>query len=100
MICKRPYIDNAYILAYTVGMSTQYTIRSIPPKLDKTLRNQASKTGKSLNEVVLESLAKGAGVDIKGKTFKDLDWFAGAMKPDPGFDEAIEWLDSLPKDMG
>ena len=93
-------IDSAYILAYNVGMSsTQYTIRSIPPKLDKTLRNQASKTGKSLNEVVLESLAKGAGVDIKSEAFKDLDWFVGAMKADPGFDEALEWLNSLPKEM-
>jgi hypothetical protein len=78
--------------------NTQYTIRSIPPKLDKSLRSQASKTGKSLNRVVLESLAKGAGVDIKSKTFKDLDWFVGAMKADPGFDKAMNWLESLPKE--
>lgn len=77
----------------------QYTIRSIPPKLDRTLRDRASKTGKSLNEVVLESLAKGAGVDIKKKTFRDLDWFVGALKADQEFDEAIKWLDSLPKDI-
>jgi len=77
----------------------QYTIRSIPPKLDKTLRNRANKTGKSLNEVVLESLAKGAGVDIKKETFRDLDWFVGTMEADPKFDEALEWLDSLPREM-
>ena len=93
-------LDTACNSAYNVGMNNiQYTIRSIPPKLDKILRNQASKSGKSLNEVVLESLAKGAGVDIKDKTFKDLDWFVGAMKADPEFDDAIEWLDSLPKDI-
>jgi hypothetical protein len=78
---------------------TQYTIRSIPPKLDRTLRNQANRTGKSLNEVVIESLARGAGVDIKTQTFQDLDWFVGVMKHDPAFDEALEWLDSLPKEM-
>lgn len=95
-----PRLDNAYISVYTEGMnSVQYTIRSIPPKLDKSLRLQAKKTGKSLNEVALESLAKGAGVDISTQTFHDLDWFVGSMKPDPGFDEALRWLDSLPKEM-
>lgn len=77
----------------------QYTIRSIPQKLDKTLRRRAKTSGKSLNEVVLESLAKGAGVDITTQTFHDLDWFVGAMKHDPDFDEALRWLESLPKEM-
>ena len=77
----------------------QYTIRAIPPKLDKTLRLQAKKTGKSLNEVVIESLAKGAGVDMSTQTFNDLDWFVGSMNNDAGFDEALQWLDSLPKDL-
>jgi len=86
--------------AYNVGMNrTQYTIRSIPHKLDKTLRLQAKRSGRSLNEVVIESLAKGAGVDLSVQTFHDLDWFVGSMKPDSDFDEALQWLDALPKEM-
>jgi hypothetical protein len=92
-------IDSAYKLVYTVGMnSMQYTIRSIPPKLDATLRKQALQSGKSLNEVVLESLAKGAGVDSGTQTFTDLGWFVGSLKTDQEFDKAIAWLDSLPTD--
>jgi hypothetical protein len=79
--------------------SIQYTIRAIPLKLDKTLRLQAKKSGKSLNEVVLESLAKGAGVNMSTQTFHDLDWFVGSMSNDADFDGALQWLDSLPKEM-
>jgi len=79
--------------------NTQYTIRSVPSGLDKSLRLQAKKSGKSLNEVLIESLAKGAGVNIKTKKFNDLDWFIGAMKPDAKSDAALNWLESLPKDM-
>lgn len=77
----------------------RYTIRSIPPKLDRVLRLQAKRTGKSLNEVVLESLAKGAGVNVNAQTFHDLDWFVGSMSPDQDFDDALQWLDSLPKEL-
>jgi hypothetical protein len=78
---------------------TQYTIRSIPPKVDQALRKRAKKTGKSLNEVVLEALAKGTGVTPEA-VFDDLDWFIGGQSLDTkSFDEAEEWLDSLPKDI-
>lgn len=77
----------------------QYTIRAIPIKLDKTLRAQAKQSGKSLNEVVLQSLAKGAGVDMGTSAFHDCDWFAGSLEPDVDFDKALKWLDSLPKEL-
>jgi hypothetical protein len=78
---------------------TQYTIRSIPPKVDQALRSQAKKTGKSLNEIAIEALAKGAGV-TPDSTFNDLDWFIGNKSiDDKSFNDALNWLDSLPKDM-
>lgn len=79
--------------------STQYTIRSIPQKLDATLRDKARKSGKSLNEIVLETLARGTGIGNKTARFHDLDWFMGSRSLDKSFDEAIKWLDSLPKEM-
>lgn len=79
--------------------STQYTIRSIPSQVDQALRRRAKKTGKSLNEVAVEALAKGTGVNPNA-TFNDLDWFIGGRTLDANsFDEATEWLDSLPKDI-
>lgn len=79
--------------------NSQYTIRSVPRNLDVKLRSQAEKTGKSLNQVLLESLAKGAGVNINDSTFSDLDWFVGSSKVDDSSDAALEWLNSLPKDI-
>jgi len=77
----------------------QYTIRAVPAKLDKVLRGRARKTGKSLNQVLIESLARGSGVNIADQKFHDLDWFVGSLQANPGFDEAIDWLNRLPKDM-
>ena len=77
----------------------QYTIRSIPPKLDKSLRKMASLSGKSLNQIVIESMAKGAGVSLQPESFDDLDWFIGGQSLDENFGQAIEWLDSLPRDI-
>ncbi|MHB8264249.1 MAG: FitA-like ribbon-helix-helix domain-containing protein [Acidimicrobiales bacterium] len=78
--------------------SIQYTIRSIPPKVDRALRIRAHKTGKSLNEVAIEALAKGAGI-VPGATFNDLDWFIGNKSLDESFSEAMEWLDNAPMDI-
>lgn len=76
----------------------QYTIRSVPPKLDAVLRSRAKKTGKSLNEVMLDALAKGAGV-APDTNFTDMDWFIGGKKMDASFDDSLDWLDSVPKDI-
>jgi hypothetical protein len=77
----------------------QYTIRSIPSKLDKVLRQRSKATGKSLNEVVIEALKKGAGVNTQETTFDDLDWFIGHKLLSNSFEKDLEWLDSLPKDI-
>jgi plasmid stability protein len=36
----------------------QYTIRNIPPELDRALKARAKKLGKSVNQVALEALAR------------------------------------------
>jgi len=82
--------------------SIQYTIRSIPPRVDQQLRARAKQSGKSLNEAVIEALAKATGLsDANGQhaKFHDLDWFIGSMSLDKSFDEAMEWLERAPKDI-
>lgn len=76
----------------------QYTIRAVPPSVDKALRQQAQKTGRSLNEVVVDTLAKGIGVDTNA-LFDDLDWLIGQRKLGDSFDKAIDWLDSAPQEI-
>lgn len=46
-------------IAYNVCI--QYTIRNVPEALDEALRRAARERGKSLNEVAIEALARGAG---------------------------------------
>ena len=41
----------------------QYTVRGIPADLDKAMRQRARAKGKSLNEVAIEALAEGIGLD-------------------------------------
>jgi hypothetical protein len=70
----------------------QYTIRKVPDRLDEALRRTARERGKSLNEVAIEALARGAGVigelklqracvDIGGTWSRgsSLDWALGAQ---------------------
>ncbi len=61
----------------------QYTIRTVPPKVDQALRARARKTGKSLNAVALEALAKGADVSDRPVVYHDLDWMFGSENPTP-----------------
>jgi citrate lyase gamma subunit len=77
----------------------QYTIRSVPPNIDLALRSRAQKFGKSLNEIILETLAKGTGVHNQLVTFDDLDWFIGKKTLDASFHKEIDWLDSVPKEV-
>lgn len=79
--------------------SVQYTIRSISPKLDLALRARAKKTGKSLNEVVLDTLARGAGISPTDTPLTDMDWFIGKKSLDAATDAALDWLDSAPKEI-
>ena len=77
----------------------QYTIRAVPPKVDQAFRSRAHKTGKSLNEVVLDALTHAAGVQADPAVLTDLDWFIGTRTIDPSFDQALEWLDEAPRDI-
>lgn len=81
-------------IEYNVGMKStqkkQYTVRNLEPELDKALREQSQKTGKSLNEVVLETLKKGVGLGGVPFLFNDLDFLSGSWQPDPECEEAIQ----------
>jgi len=78
----------------------QYTIRSIPPKLDSELRRKATRTGKSLNQVIVDTLSKGIGLSNEDHVHKDLDWFIGsAIDNNKQFDDSLSWLNSLPSNL-
>ncbi|MGB9233018.1 MAG: hypothetical protein WCC04_01290 [Terriglobales bacterium] len=77
----------------------QYTIRDIPDHLDKALRQAARQQGKSLNEVVIETLARGAGITGELGRQRDLADIAGTWRKDPAFDSALAAQDTIDEEM-
>ena len=55
----------------------QYTIRNVPPELDAALRERARQEGRSLNDVVVETLRRDLGLSGERSRKRDLSSFAG-----------------------
>jgi hypothetical protein len=77
----------------------QYTIRNVPNLLDQALRKCARERGKSLNEVTIEALARGAGVSGDRSRQRDLGDIAGTWRKDAAFDRALAEQDAIDKEM-
>lgn len=79
--------------AYTVGMkqkqAEQYTIRNVPKALDQALRRQVKASGRSLNEVLIESLRRGTGIAGEATAHDHLDFLIGHWEDDTATTEAI-----------
>jgi plasmid stability protein len=73
----------------------QYTIRKVPGSLDAALRRRAREQGKSLNEVTIEVLARGAGVSGERTRRRDLRDIVGTWKRDRAFDRAFAAQDTI-----
>ena len=64
----------------------QYTIRGIPPEVDRALRKKAAQLKRSLNQIVVEELTRAT----IGRTRRsDFSGLVGQWTPDPAFDEVI-----------
>lgn len=68
--------------------TTQYTIRRVSPAVDSALRRKARRLHKSLNQVALEALSHGAGLEMTS-CYEDLDGFFGSWVADRAVDKAI-----------
>ena len=90
------------MLRQHVGMAAkarQYTIRNVPPRVDRALRKQAAERGVSLNTLVLQALVVEAGETGEPKVYDDLDDLFGSWVHDPAVDRALAEQRQLdPKD--
>jgi hypothetical protein len=77
----------------------QYTIRNVPDSLDEALRRVARERGKSLNEVAIEALARGAGITQDRSQQRDLGDIAGTWRKDSAFDRALAAQDTVDEEM-
>jgi predicted transcriptional regulator len=73
----------------------QMTLRQIPDKLNRRLREVARQEAKSLNRVALEALEKGLGIAEDAVEYHDMDDLAGTWVADAEFDRVIEELDRV-----
>jgi len=64
----------------------QYTIRGVPPEVDRALRKKAAQLKISLNQLVVDELTRAT---IGGPRKADFSDLVGQWTPDPGFDEVI-----------
>ncbi len=77
--------------------SIQYTLRNIPPEVDRTLRARARKSGRSFNAVVVDSLARAVAAKKDDPFDRFYQASAKLTKQDHhALDEALLWHDSLP----
>ncbi len=80
-------------------IANQFTVRAVPTKLDKALRRKATKEGKSINTVILESLEHGLGMADEKPLHHDLDAFFGRWQKDEKFDKAIKDFDRIDEEL-
>ncbi|KPK01605.1 MAG: hypothetical protein AMS20_13260 [Gemmatimonas sp. SG8_28] len=73
--------------AYIAGM--QYTLRGIPPAVDRALRERARMDGISLNQAAVEALARAVGLGDQPVRYRSLDAVRGTWHDDPESDRAI-----------
>ena len=64
----------------------QYTVRGIPPEVDDALRRLAQARKVSLNQVIVDELAKATVGRVKRADFSDL---VGSWGADEEFDEIL-----------
>ena len=74
-----------------------YTIANIPRELEEALRRRASDQGKSLDQVAVEALS--AGLGINGAKQRELGDLAGTWVEDPQFDRIIREQDQVDPDL-
>lgn len=77
----------------------QYTVRGVPAVVDDALRRRARETGRSLNEVVIDALAAGAGVTRPPRRRRDLSDLAGTWDSDATVEEVLAAQDEPDPDL-
>ena len=67
----------------------QYTIRNIPPELDRAIKARAKQLGKSVNQVALELLAQASGQPTRHRSLRRMPG-AWSAKEAAEFDRFLE----------
>ena len=78
----------------------QYTVRNVPSAVDELLRRRAHQENKSLNEVLLDALARAVGLGVSAPVAqRDLSDLAGSWKADPLMDAVLDEQRAIDADL-
>ncbi len=78
--------NECYHVCMKEQADVQYTIRGVPPEVDRCLRQKAYNRKQSLNQVIVDELTAATVGSRKRADFSDL---VGQWTPDPAFDEIV-----------
>lgn len=70
--------------------SMQYTVRDVPPEVDRALRERVRQEGRSLNTVLREALQRGIGLGPQPVLNQDFDDLAGKWVRDEACEQVLE----------
>jgi hypothetical protein len=89
-------IDTYVYIAYNVYMNKiQYTIRNIPPSVDRVIKKRSKQSGKSFNQTVVDLLSLQTFGTVKPPSDNNFNWLFGANTLDDSFDEAVKDLSQI-----
>ncbi|REJ93802.1 MAG: hypothetical protein DWQ34_09860 [Planctomycetota bacterium] len=77
----------------------QYTVRSVPERLDRELRKRARLEQKSLNRLIIEILSNAVSPDAIADVNHRLDRYSGSWVDDAEFDAAMQELDGIDEEI-
>jgi hypothetical protein len=75
----------------------QYTIRNIPPAVDRVIKKRSKQSGRSFNQTVVDLLSLQTFGTTTPPSDDNFDWLFGANTLDEAFDEAIKDLSKIDK---
>jgi len=97
------HLDMPTSKSHAVGMSSetgrQYTIRGVPVRVDRALRERSRREGRSLNQLALEALRRFVDVPEEPAAHEDLDDLVGSWIEDPDIDAALEDQRGIDEDL-
>src|SRR5690606_27249313 len=85
----RPLCRLRRMHAHAIKRCMQYTIRNIPPELDRAIKARAKQLGKSVNQVALELLASSLEQPVRRRQLRNMPG-AWSRKEAARFDAFLE----------
>jgi hypothetical protein len=84
--------------AHDIIECMQYTIRNIPPDLDRAIKARAKQLGKSVNRVAIEALAQSLGQPVRYRNLRSMPG-AWSGKQAAQFDRFLEQHRKIDKEL-